>query len=623
MKYNLIISAILYFTTLVVKAQVTPPQIALDTAIVNLKHEVKKVLDETNTPALGIAIVLKNEPLWIDGVGIANIEDNIDANENTMFRIASISKMFVALSILKLQEEGKLSLEDKVHDLVPEIEFTNQWEETNPIRIVHLLEHTTGWDGYHNPQKAHNDPKPATLKEGLDLHPHSRTSRWVPGTRFSYCNSGPPVAAYIVQKIAGQQYEDYIAEHFFKPLNMVNTTLFNDEMYDKLGATLYKPSMEAYPYRHIIQRPSGAINSSALEMAKFVGFLLNRGGTDSISLISSESMKRMENTKTTSGAKAGLQLGYGLTNSKSEHKGFVHYGHTGGGRGAMSELAYLPEHGIGHVFFINSNNRKAFTRISNLIRDFETQALVPYTPTNAPAYQGDLNFRNGYYELINQRYERGRYLYRLFHISRFEVAQNTVIKSGILPGGKTKFYPVSDSIFRTEKSYLISLVRTVDPLAGEVLHFGDLVYKPIPGLVVFGQLIIAAFWFGLMALGILLLIFTSFRYLIDKSSRKTLVIQIWPSITTLIFILGGVLLVNGHRNHLESMAEPGLLSMSILLISVLYAVCAFWSLLVVTKRRKQKIGKLVFWPIALLSGLHVLGTIYLVWFGVIPLVTWA
>ena len=623
MKYNLTILAILYFTALPVKAQVNPSNIAWDTAIVNFKHKIKKVLDETNTPALGIAIITKDGPLWIDGLGKANIEDNIDANEDTMFRIASISKMFVALSILKLQEESRLSLEDKVRDLVPEIEFKNQWEETHPVRIVHLLEHTTGWDGYHYPQKAHNEPKPATLKEGLDLHPHSRASRWIPGTRFSYCNSGPPVAAYIVQKITGQKYEDYVAEHFFKPLNMASTTFFNNEVYKKLGATLYKANMEPYPYRHLVQRPSGAINSSAKEMANFVGFLLNRGTLDSVSLISKESLVRMETTKTTTGAEAGLQLGYGLTNSKSVHRNFVYYGHTGGARGAMSELAYLPEYGIGHVFFINSNNQKAFSQISNLIRDFETQALVSDTPTNEPAYQGDLNFRNGYYVLTNPRYEGGRYLYRLFHIYRFEVVQNIIVKSAILPGRKTRFYPVSDSRFRTEKSDKISLVRTMDPLVGEVLHYGDLVLKPIPGFVVFGQLVIAASWFGLMAIGILLLIVTSFRYLIGKSSRKTLAVQIWPSITTLIFFLGSVLLINGHRHHLESVAEPGILSLSILLISVLYALGALWSLLVIIKRRNQKIGNLVLWPIALLSGLHLFTAVYLVWFGVIPLVTWA
>jgi CubicO group peptidase (beta-lactamase class C family) len=91
--------------------------------------------------------------------------------------------MFLGLAILKLQEERKLDLQQKVRDIVPEIEFTNQWEESDPVRIVHLLEHTTGWDDYHLTEQVTSQ---VSLKEGLDHHPHSRTCRWVPGTRMAY-----------------------------------------------------------------------------------------------------------------------------------------------------------------------------------------------------------------------------------------------------------------------------------------------------------------------------------------------------------------------------------------------------------------------------------------------------
>ncbi|HEY8941380.1 MAG TPA: serine hydrolase, partial [Cellvibrio sp.] len=114
-----------------------------------LKAAIEKIRAETNTPAIGIALVNKDGPYWVAGLGEANTETHAPADENTLFRIGSISKMFAALAILKLQEEGKLSLNDKVRDLVPEIEFENPWEETNPVRIVHLLEHTTGWDDIH------------------------------------------------------------------------------------------------------------------------------------------------------------------------------------------------------------------------------------------------------------------------------------------------------------------------------------------------------------------------------------------------------------------------------------------------------------------------------------------
>ena len=97
--------------------------------------------------------------------------------------IGSTSKIFVALAVLKLVEQGKLSLDDTLADLAPDVAFENPWEETHPIRVVHLLEHTTGWDDIHLPEYAHNQPDPVSLKEGLDFHPHSRISRWRPGSR--------------------------------------------------------------------------------------------------------------------------------------------------------------------------------------------------------------------------------------------------------------------------------------------------------------------------------------------------------------------------------------------------------------------------------------------------------
>src|SRR5688500_13164351 len=117
-----------------------------DPALSVLKSSIEKILIVTNSPGAGIAIVTKDGPVWVSGLGKANIEKNVVADEHTLFRIASISKMFVALSILKLEEQGKLTLEDEVRSHVPEIAFENRWEDTDPVRIVHLLEHTTGWD---------------------------------------------------------------------------------------------------------------------------------------------------------------------------------------------------------------------------------------------------------------------------------------------------------------------------------------------------------------------------------------------------------------------------------------------------------------------------------------------
>src|SRR5688500_15226030 len=107
-----------------------------------LEERIEQIRKDSGTPAIGIALVNKDGPYWLTGWGKADVRSGRAANEDTLFRIGSISKMFAALSVLKLVEEGKLSLDDKLRDRAPEVAFENPWEDTHPVRIAHLLEHT-------------------------------------------------------------------------------------------------------------------------------------------------------------------------------------------------------------------------------------------------------------------------------------------------------------------------------------------------------------------------------------------------------------------------------------------------------------------------------------------------
>src|SRR5690606_7428517 len=201
-----------------------------------LQVAVEKIRTDTQTPAIGIALVNRDGPQWIAGLGLASLEQQTPADENTLFRIGSISKMFVGLAVLKLVEEGRLSVDDKLSELAPDIEFENPWEKSHPIRLVHLLEHTTGWDDMSLAEYAYPATDSMSLKAGLDYRPDSRKSRWVPGTRMAYCNIGPAVAAYIVEKITGKKFEDYIQTVVFDPLQMDSTSFYFSETYAKRGA---------------------------------------------------------------------------------------------------------------------------------------------------------------------------------------------------------------------------------------------------------------------------------------------------------------------------------------------------------------------------------------------------
>ncbi len=215
-------------------------------SIPDLKQQLEKILSDSQPPGLSVAIVHHDWLEWVAGLGKSDVATNHTTTNQTLFRIGSTSKAFVSLSILKLANEGKLSLMDTAHRLVPDVWFENQWEATDPVRVVDLLEHTTGWDDLHLREYA-KDAKGMTLQQGLDYYHGSRYSRWRPGTRMAYCSSGPAVAAYIVEKITGQRFEDYLAQNFFLPIGM-KTAIYFEQPSPQLTTIYRADGRTPYPY---------------------------------------------------------------------------------------------------------------------------------------------------------------------------------------------------------------------------------------------------------------------------------------------------------------------------------------------------------------------------------------
>src|ERR1700675_4622436 len=173
-----------------------------------LQQAMKDVLNKQHVPGAGVALVANGEVLWCGGIGEADIATKRATGCDTEFRVGSISKTFVALSLLKLQEEGKINLYARLQDVAPEISFKNRWEATHPVRIVNLLEHTAGFDDM-EPSEVYNarDRYDFPLLEVFKRFQKPQAARWPPGTRMSYSNPGRGVPGYLTEKIRGRHFE--------------------------------------------------------------------------------------------------------------------------------------------------------------------------------------------------------------------------------------------------------------------------------------------------------------------------------------------------------------------------------------------------------------------------------
>ena len=317
-------------------------------SIDELRAAIQAELDDVAHGSVGIALVSRDGTIWADGIGIADPENGRLANANTYWRVGSISKSFVGLAALILQERGKLRLTDTVSELAPQVQVRNRWDDRDPVRLVHLLEHTAALDELHPKDFASNDPAPLSLLQGLEHARDSLYCRWPPGQHFSYSNIGPALGAYIVQEVDGRLFEDFVADEILEPLQMTGAgMLLTDAIQGSLAAG-FTSTGEQVDYRHIIARPSGAMNATPAQMANFVRMLLNRGELDGRRIVSPESIARMERSETTLSAALLPGRGCGLGNFEDFKDGFVFRGHNGGLPGYSAWYGYLPDHGLGY-----------------------------------------------------------------------------------------------------------------------------------------------------------------------------------------------------------------------------------------------------------------------------------
>ncbi len=122
------------------------PQAAAD--ITELRDRVSKILDREGVAGAAIGIAARDRVIWVDGIGLADVQQQRPVDADTPFRLGSISKNVTALAIMQQVERGNLSLDMRLRDAAPEVPYANAWESTRPVKLADLLEHTAGFDLY-------------------------------------------------------------------------------------------------------------------------------------------------------------------------------------------------------------------------------------------------------------------------------------------------------------------------------------------------------------------------------------------------------------------------------------------------------------------------------------------
>jgi CubicO group peptidase (beta-lactamase class C family) len=328
---------------------------------------IKSLAEKDHFPGYAYGVVANGELLFSGGFGYTDIEHKIPATTKSMFRIASMSKSFTALAILKLRDEGKLHLDDPASLYIPALKNQQLTADAPPVTIRNLLSHSAGFPEDNPWGDRHLADTEAQLlqiiKKGVSF---SNTT----SLNYEYSNLAFVMLGYIIHKVSGLYYADYIRQNIWQPLSI------NAEW----EYTKVKPELLAHGYRWLnnnwreevllhdgIGGSMGGMIANIETFSRYVAFHLNawppRNDIET-GPVKRSSVREMQqpwtfntynpNNKMPDGRTCGSVTAYGFGLRYVKYcDGVVNIGHSGGLPGFGSNWVILPDYGIGIMLFAN------------------------------------------------------------------------------------------------------------------------------------------------------------------------------------------------------------------------------------------------------------------------------
>jgi CubicO group peptidase (beta-lactamase class C family) len=308
--------------------------------------------------AIGV-VVSRDGVLAYPIVGYADVEAKKPMRHDTMFWLASTSKVFQGTALMMLVDEGKVKLDDSVGEYLPPFKAAR----LRAITVRMLLNHTNGLS-YSDPMQPERTD--CCALQDLVQKFASRPLMFEPGSRFGYSNAGPDTASRIVEVVSGKDFESFLAERLLKPLGMIDTTYFPDEQQLSRLAVTYMTSPDGklvrapnevflttpYGDRKVRHAPGGGLFSTGEDLAKFARMFLRRGELDGRRYLSETSVAEMTRDQVPAALAASvpqppggldLPVSYGLCWGVTPHGAFFHVGVT------MTDIRVDPAHGFATI----------------------------------------------------------------------------------------------------------------------------------------------------------------------------------------------------------------------------------------------------------------------------------
>lgn len=329
--------------------------------------------DFKNGPGLSLAVIKDGAVVYKKGLGIANLEYGVPITTSTVFQVASVSKQFTVFSILLLEQEGKLSIDDDIRNHLPEMP-----DYGHKITLRNLANHTSGIRD--NTDLANligtSEADLFSNEEAVRLITIQKGLNFIPGNEFQYCNSGYILLAEIVKRVSGQSFAEFTQSRIFKPLKMKNSQFVDaPETIVKSIAYSYDKYENTY-YKNIINHSfvgSTGLHTTIDDLSLWaMNFKKKTIGNDAI----------FNKMKEKSVLNNGEIIPYGLGLENQVYKGLDIVFHGGGIGRYGSRILIIPKHNFSVVYACNSQEFHPFDIVYNIVDYYlADKETIPSTPT--------------------------------------------------------------------------------------------------------------------------------------------------------------------------------------------------------------------------------------------------
>ena len=342
-----------------------------------------------------IAVVKDGKLLFAKGYGYADVANKKPVSaQDTLFRPGSISKLFTWTAIMQLYEQGKLDLDRDINEY---LDFKIPDAFGKPITLKNVMTHTPGFEEQIKDLFSENTGAPV-LGQYLKAHVPGRI--YPPGTVPAYSNYATAVAGYIVERVSGRPFEQYVAENIFKPLNMSHSTFAQPLPADfaPLMSGGYRlGSGDAHPFEMINPFPAGSLSSTATDMAQFMIAHLQDGQLGEARILKPETAQLMH-SRLFGLDDAMNAMCYGFY--EESRNGHRIIGHGGDTIYFHSDLHLVLDQKLGFFVSYNSAGRSDSPGRTNLWQAF-LDRYFPYnnTPATSATAKDDAQAAAGRYEL--------------------------------------------------------------------------------------------------------------------------------------------------------------------------------------------------------------------------------